>query len=125
MSRMRTLTVLQWVGVFVAPAAWWAQHVVGQAAAQISCSVANSRWHVSNDAWQIGLLVGSGLLIVASGAAAVLVYLGTRESDYESPPPSGRMQLFSIASMVTNFLLLIIVLLDGIASVVDVNCRQS
>lgn len=125
MSRARTLGLLQWVGVLVAPLAWWGQHVIGQAAAQASCSVANARWHLSNDAWQIGLLAGSVLLILASGAAAVAVYLGTRESSYQSPPPPGRMQLFAIGAMVTDFLMLVIVLLDGIATVVDVPCRQS
>jgi hypothetical protein len=125
MSRMRKLALLQWVGIFVAPFAWVGQHLIGQAVAQISCSVANGPWGVSNDAWQVGLMVGAGLLILASEAAAVVVYRGTRESDYQSPPPLGRLQLFSIAAMSTNLLFLVIVLLDGIASIVDVSCRQS
>jgi hypothetical protein len=125
MSRMRKLALLQWVGIFVAPFAWVGQHLVGQAVGQISCSVANGRWGVSNDAWQIGLMVAAGLLIIGSEAAAVVVYRGTRESDYQSPPPLGRLQLFAIAAMATNFILLVIVLLDGIASIVDPSCRQS
>jgi hypothetical protein len=117
--------VLQWLGVFVAPLAWIGQHAVGQAAAQVSCSAANTSWSISNDAWQIGLLVGAGLLILASEAAAIAVYRGTKEASYQSPPPSGRFQLFSIAAMATNLILLVIVLLDGIASVVDIACSQS
>ena len=117
--------MLQWLGLFVAPAAWIGQHALGQAAAQVSCSAANTTWGLSNDAWQIGLLVGAGLLILGSGAAALVVYLGTRESSYQDPPPPGRMQLISIGAMTTNLLLLVIVLLDGVASIVDIACRQS
>src|SRR5581483_8588425 len=116
---------LQWTGIFVAPAAWIAQHAIGQAAAQISCSAANLSWGISNDSWQIGLLVGAELLILASVAAAIAVYRGTSDADYHSPPPVGRLQLFAIAAMVTNVLLFVIVMLDGIASVVDAACRQS
>ncbi len=121
----RTLAWLQWLGLLVAPAAWFAQHAVGQAAAQISCSAANTSWHISNDAWQIGMLVGAIVLIVGSTAAAVVLFFATRPREYEDPPPVGRLQLFAIAAMTTNVLLLVIVLLDGIASVVDKACVQS
>jgi hypothetical protein len=124
MSRTRTLAALQWLGFFVAPAAWFGQHVVGQAIAQASCSTANVSWGVSNRAWQIGLLVGAGLLIALSEAAAVVAFRGTRAVSYESAPPLGRMRLVAIAAMTTNLIYLVIVLLDGIASIVDVQCRQ-
>lgn len=122
---MRRVAVMQWIGLFVAPLAWWGQHLIGQAIAQAQCSVANTTWHVSNRAWQIGLLVGAGLLILASEAAAVAAYRRTDEEDYESPPPVGRIQLISVAAMTTNLIFLVIVLLDGIASIVDTQCRQS
>jgi hypothetical protein len=122
---MRRVNVMQWVGLFVAPLAWWGQHLIGQAIAQAQCSVANSTWHVSNRAWQIGLLVGAGLLILASEAAAVAAYRDTKDEDYESPPPAGRVQLIAIAAMTTNLIFLVIVLLDGIASILDIQCRQS
>lgn len=122
MSRASTL---QWIGLFVAPFAWLGQHLIGQAASQASCSAANTVWGLSNTAWQITLLVVAGALILLSEAAAVVAFLQTRESDYESPPPVGRIQLISVASMCTNFLFLVIVLLDGVASIVDVACRQS
>lgn len=122
MSRASTL---QWIGLFVAPFAWLGQHLIGQAASQASCSAANTVWGLSNTTWQITLLVVAGALILLSEAAAVIAFLQTRESDYESPPPVGRIQLISVASMCTNFLFLVIVLLDGVASIVDVACRQS
>lgn len=122
---MRRASVLQWIGLLVAPAAWFAQHVIGQAASQASCSRANRTWGMSNNAWQIGLLVGAGVLILLSEAAAVVAYRSTREGNYESAPPLGRIQLISVASMSTNLIFLVIVLLDGIASIVDIACRQS
>lgn len=123
---MKRASVLSWIGLFVAPAAWFAQHAIGQAEAQARCSAANATWGLSNTAWQVGLLVGSSILILASEAAAVLAFLGTRTDDhYETAPPLGRIQLVSIASMTTNLIFLVIVLLDGIASIVDIVCRQS
>lgn len=125
MTGRRSLVVLQWVGVLVAPLAWFGQHVIGQAVGQARCSVAQSDWGMSSNDWQIGLMVGAGLLIVASEIAAILVYRGTREGHYEDPPPIGRFQMFAIASMATNFLFLCIVLLDGIASILLFSCRNS
>lgn len=123
MSRASTL---QWIGLFVAPFAWFAQHLIGQAASQASCSTANTVWGLSNTAWQITLLAVSGTLILLSEAAAVVAFLQTRTDEhYESPPPVGRIQLISIATMCTNFLFLVIVLLDGVASIIDIACRQS
>ena len=125
MSRLQKLAVLQWVGVLVAPFAWFGEFLVAQAIGQVSCSTANVRWDVSNDAWQITLMVGAGLLILVSEAAAVAVYRGTRESSYLSPPPVGRLRLIAVAAMATNLISLAIVLLGGIASVVDVGCTGS
>ena len=123
MSRASTL---QWIGLFVAPFAWLGQHLIGQAASQASCSAANTVWGLSNTTWQITLLVVAGALILLSEAAAVAAFLQTRTDEhYETPPPVGRIQLISVASMCTNFLFLVIVLLDGVASIVDVACRQS
>lgn len=124
MTRARALFLFQWIGFFVAPGAWFAQHLVGQAISQASCSTANTSWGVSNHAWQIGLLAGACALILLSEAAAVAIFRGTRSSSYESPPPEGRIQLIAIAAMTTNLIYFVIVLLDGIASIVAVGCRQ-
>ncbi len=117
---------LQWLGLLVAPWAWFGQHVIGQAVAQAACSAANVSWGVSNRTWQIALLAAAGALILVSEAAAVAAYRATRTADaYESPPPLGRAQLIAIAAMTTNLLYLVIVLLDGVASIVDAQCRGS
>ncbi|MGH2972321.1 MAG: hypothetical protein ACRDLE_09425 [Gaiellaceae bacterium] len=125
MTRGRALLVFQWVGFFVAPAAWFGQHVVGQAIAQASCTVAGASWGVSNRTWQIALLGGAATLILLSEAAAIAAFRSTRGSSYESAPPEGRVQLVAIAAMTTNLIYLVIVLLDGIVSIVETACRQS
>jgi len=75
-------------------------------------------------AWQIALLAVACTLILLSEAAAVAAFRSTSES-YQSPPPEGRIRLIAIAAMTTNLIYLVIVLLDGVASIVDIACRQS
>jgi hypothetical protein len=115
--------VLQWLGLFVAPWAWFLQHLIGQGVSAATCTQANLTWGISNDAWQIGLMIGAGLLILLSEGAAVVAFRATRGTSYEDAPPLGRVQLIAIAAMATNLIYLVIVLLDGIASIVDVGCR--
>jgi hypothetical protein len=119
------MKALPWIGLFVAPGAWFGQHLVGQAIAQASCSAANLSWGVSNRAWQVVLLIAASVLILAAEAASVAAYRDTQRVSYQSPPPPGRVQLIAIAAMTTNLIYLVIVLLDGIASIVDISCRQS
>ena len=125
MTNLRRVAVLQWLGLFVAPAAWISQHAIGQAVSNASCARVNEAWGISNDAWQIVLMIVAGGLILLSEAAAVAAFLGTREESYEDAPPLGRMQLIAIAAMATNLIYLVIILLDGIASVVNSGCVQS
>jgi hypothetical protein len=125
MRAHRGVEVLQWLGFFVAPAAWISEHLIGQGVGQVACSNANATWGLSNADWQIVLIVVAGSLILLSLGAAIACYLATKSASYEDPAPAGRVQLFSIAAMTTNVLLLVIVVLDGTASLVDIACRGS
>ena len=49
----------------------------------------------------------------------------TRSLSYESEPAPGRIRFFAIAAMVANVIFLLIVLLDGFASIFSVECRGS
>ena len=124
MTRSRAVQRFQFVGFFVAPAAWFAQHLIGQAISQASCSTVDASWGVSNRAWQIVLLAVACTLILLSETAAVAAFRSTGAS-YESPPPEGRIRLIAIAAMTTNLIYLVIVLLDGVASIVEIACRQA
>jgi hypothetical protein len=131
---LRRLSVVQWVGVMAAPLAWTGQHIVGYGVGQARCEV-GANWGIGFDAWQLAIVVVAGLLIVVSEAAAVTVFLATREVNYgDGPPEDGRwagvvplsrLHFFATAAMVANVLFLAIVLMDGLASVFDSLCVQS
>jgi hypothetical protein len=122
---LRLLGVLQWFGLLGAAGAWWAQHLAGYGVTYARCSVAGIRWGMTYDAWQIGLMVGGCVVIVAAEAAAAIVFRETRDVDEMAGPPLGRLHFFATAALVANVLFLGIVVLDGLASVVDTVCRQS
>jgi hypothetical protein len=125
MTSLRKVAILQWIGLFVAPAAWIAQHAIGQGVSNASCTRVNEAWGISNVTWQIVLMCVAGSLILLSEAAAVAAFLGLRGQSYEDAPPLGRMQLIAIAAMTTNLIYLVIVLLDGVASIVHAGCVQA
>ena len=131
---LRRLSIVQWIGVMVAPLAWTGQHVVGYGVGQARCEVGVA-WNIGFDTWQLAILAAAGLLILISEAAAVTVFVATREVNYgDGPPddgrltgvvPASRLHFFATAAMVANLLFLAIVLLDGLASVFDSLCVQS
>jgi hypothetical protein len=132
---LRRLGIVQWIGVVVAPLAWTGQHVVGYGVGQASCSVAGMRWGIGFDTWQLAILAAAGLLVVISEAAAVTVFLATRETNYGDGPPGdgrwagavpySRLHFFATAAMVANVLFLAVIFLDGLGSVFDSLCVQS
>lgn len=132
---LRQLSVVQWIGVVVAPLAWAAQHVVGYGVGEARCSVAGMRWGISYDTWQLAIMAAAALLILVSEAAAVTVFLETRETNYGDGPPGdgrwggaipySRLHFFATAAMVANVLFLVVIFLDGLGSVFSTLCAQS
>ena len=132
---LRQLSIVQWIGVIVAPLAWTGQHVVGYGVGEARCSVAGMDWGIGYDTWQLAILAAAGLLILVSEAAAVTVFLATRETNYgDGPPEDGRwggvvpysrLHFFATAAMVANVLFLAAIFMDGFASVFDSLCVQS
>jgi hypothetical protein len=123
---MRTLAVLQWVGLLAGAAVWAAQHLVGYGIAQAECGTpGGGRFGISNDLWQASLMGAAAALIAGAGAAAVAVLVGTRERTYEEPPPDGRIRFLAVAAVAANAIFLMIVLLDGFASIFNATCRQA
>lgn len=131
---LRQLGVLQWVGVVVAPLAWTGQHVVGYGVGQARCE-AGANWGIAYNTWQLAILVAAVLLVLFSEAAAVTVFIATRETNYGDGPPGdgrwggavpySRLHFFATAAMVANVLFLTVILLDGIGSVFTTLCAQS
>ena len=131
----RKLSLLQWVGVVIAPLAWTGQHVVGYGVGEARCSVAGIHWGIGFDTWQLAILAAAGLLVLASEAAAVSVFLATREVNYGDGPPGdgrwggavpySRLHFFATAAMVANVLFFVVIFLDGFGSVFNTLCAQS
>ena len=75
------------------------------------------------------------MLVLISEAAAVAVFLATRDTNYGDGPPGdgrwggavpySRLHFFATAAMVANVLFLTVILLDGIAAVFETVCVQS
>jgi hypothetical protein len=131
---LRQLAFVQWIGVVVAPLAWTGQHVVGYGVGQARCT-AGASWGIGYDTWQLAILAAAGLLVVLSEAAAVAVFLATRETNYGDGPPGdgrwggavpySRLHFFATAAMVANVLFLTVILMDGLGSVFSTLCAQS
>ena len=122
---VRTLAILQWIGLLVGAGVWVGQHVVGFGVTQAACGAGGAHWGITNNVWQASLMGASVLAILGAEAAAVTVFVATRESSYEAEPPLSRIRFFAIAAMVANVIFLMIVLLDGVASISNVACRQA
>jgi len=122
---VRRLSSLQWVGLLVGAAVWWAQHMLGFGITQAECSVAGAHWGISNDVWQGALMGAAAAAVVVSELASLAVFRGTRGTSYEDEPPLSRVRFFAIAAIAANAIFLTIILLDGLASIFDVTCRQS
>lgn len=132
---LRQLAFVQWIGVVVAPLAWTGQQVVGYGTGQARCSVAGTTWGLSFDTWQLAITAAAGVLILVSEAAAVTVFLATRETNYGDGPPGdgrwggavpySRLHFFATAAMVANVLFFTVILLSGLGSVFSTLCAQS
>ena len=123
--RRRRLEILQWLGLLVGALVWAAQHVVGYGVTEAQCSPGGAHFGISNDLWQASLMAAAAAAIIGAEAAAVAVFLATRPTSYEAEPPPSRIRFFAIAAMVANVLFLMIVLLNGVGSIVNIPCRQA
>ena len=122
---LRRLEILQWVGLMAGALVWTAQHVVGYGITEAECSRGGMHWGISNGVWQGALLGAAAACVLAAELAALAVVVQTRRSSYESPPPPGRVRFFAIAAATANLIFLTIIVLDGLASILNIACRQA
>jgi hypothetical protein len=132
---LRQLGILQWTGTILAPAIWFSQHLFGYGVGQAICPAGGSRWGVNFDVYQVAAMAVTAAVLVATWACAFVVFQHTRGADWGDGPPEegrwgaeepyGRLHFFAVAGMVANILFLAIALLDTIAAVTAVLCRQS
>ena len=121
---LRRLEILQWTGLLLGALAFTFAHVVGYGITEAQCNAAGLRWGISNETWELAALGAAAAFVVVSELAAALVVARTRDESYEDPPPPGRVRFFAIAAVAANLIFLVIILLDGFASIYNVACRQ-
>ena len=122
---LRRLEILQWFGFVFGGVIWFTLFVAGAGVSVAACNPAGQSWDIPYDAVQLALLLFGLCVLAAAEAAAVIVFRATRRATDEDPPPDGRMRFFAIGAMVGNVLFFMILLLTGVAAIVDRTCHQA
>jgi hypothetical protein len=120
----RRAEILIWLGLFGAPVAWAASHVVGWGVSEANCEVVGRQWGINFDAWEIVLLVLAVALAVAGLISSLLTYREVKGVDKDADGPAGRLWLLSIAGLVLSPLLLMLILLTHIGALALSHCHQ-
>lgn len=133
--KLQRLAILQWVGLLVGAAAWTAVHLAGIGITQAECNATGqTRWHMSNYAWEGAVLGAATLCVVIAGICSVIVFWRTRGFEFgDGPPEEGfegerkptRIHFFSAAAVASNAIFLGIIALEFAAQFGDIACRQS
>jgi hypothetical protein len=122
---VRRLSILQWLGILAGGSVWFASYLAGAGVSQAVCNPAGARWGIPHDLVE-GIITGVALLLIAGAElAAVIVYRATRDVGEQDPPPQGRLHFFASAALVSNVIFFMVILLAGIATIVDRTCHQS
>jgi hypothetical protein len=119
------LSKIQWYGFLAGGLVWAAEFLAGAGASQARCNPGSGRWGLPHDAIELGLMLFGVLVVGSAGLASLYVFRATRDVEEEDGPPAGRVHFFATASLVGNLLFLLIILLTGIATIVDRTCHQA
>jgi len=122
---IRRLAVVQWVAFLGGGTIWWLEFLAGAATSSAVCNPASARWGIPHDTVEAALMAFGVACVVVAQAAAVIVFRATRNVDEEDPPPYGRLHFFSIAALLGNTVFLVIIVLAGVATIVDRACHQA
>lgn len=122
---VRRLALLQWLGILVGGIAWFGSFLTGVGTATAVCNPASGRWGIPHDAVEIGITAFACAAIAAAEVASVVVFRATRGVAEDAPPPQGRIHFFASAALVANVVFFMVILLAGIATVVNRTCHQS
>jgi hypothetical protein len=122
---LRRLSVLQWLGILAGGSVWWISYLAGTGVSQAVCNPASGRWGIPHDLVE-AIITGIALLLIAGAeVAALVVFRATRHVEEQDPPPHGRLHFFASAALVSNVIFFMIILLAGVATIVDRTCHQS
>jgi hypothetical protein len=119
------LSRLQWYGFLAGGLVWFAGFLAGIGESQARCNPASGRWGLPHDAIELGLSIFAALVVASAGAASFVVFRATQEVDEQDGPPEGRVHFFATAALAGNLIFFVIILLTGIATIVDRTCHQA
>jgi hypothetical protein len=119
------LSRLQWFGFLAGGIVWFAEFLAGIGTSQARCNPGSARWGVPHDAIELGLMIFGSLVVGAAGVASFVVFRATQDVEEQDAPPQGRIRFFASASLLGNSIFLVIILLTGIATIVDRTCHQA
>lgn len=122
---LRRLAFLQWVGILGGGSVWFASFLAGTGVSQAVCNPASGRWGIPHDTVELGITVFALVLIAAAEAVSIIVFRATRGVGEDDPPPHGRMHFFASAALVSNVIFFMVILLAGIATIVDRTCHST
>ena len=97
---------------------FWYAHPVGHAVEALRYCLGHT-----NDGVEVSLLL-NGATATELGSCAPFIR-ETYAVEEQDPPPHGRIHFFSAASIGGNVIFLAIILLTGIATIVDRTCHQA
>jgi hypothetical protein len=113
-----------WLGVFGAPVAWAASHVLGWGVSEANCEAGGRQWGIAFHTWVLTLGAVAAVLAVVGIVSAALTYRAVRGIDKDADPPAGRLWLMSIAGLVVSPLLLVLILLTASGELLISHCHQ-
>ena len=122
---IRRLSVLQWFGFLAGGVTWFSAFLAGTGVSIATCNPASARWGIPHDTVELGLLVFAAAVVASAEAAAIAVFRATRNVEESDPPPQGRLHFFAIGAMLGNLVFLVIIVLTGVATIVDRACHQA
>jgi len=123
-----------WFAVGGGPLAFALQFVGGLAFSFAQCNQPDGRWALPVRSWQLALAAAGLLIALASMATAIWLFLRTfrigdvfeeERSGGGSAPPLGRIHFLAIVALVVDFLVLTIIVMDGIGAPLLSLCQQS
>jgi hypothetical protein len=123
-----------WFAVGGGPMAFTLQFVSGLAFTFAQCNQSDGRWQLPVRSWQVALSATGLLIALASMATAIWLFVRTfrigdvfeeERSGGGSAPPLGRIHFLAIVALVVDFLVLMIIVMDGIGAPLLSLCQQS
>ena len=125
---------LLWFAVGGGCAAFALEFVAGLAFSFAQCLQTAGRWHLPVRTWQIALAGGGLVVALASTAVSLRIFWKTfrvgdvfgeeRRGDGHAPP-LGRVHFLALVALTVNFLILVLIILDGVGTGLHRFCQQT